>query len=83
MRVKLNKRVGLAALFGLLMCAASWLQPHAFLQINLLAYMFAVIVSGNPHQPSAALAFVAVWIQWTAVGYGVSIVFFPRQANDR
>jgi len=76
------KRAGFAALFGVAMCVAFWLRPDGIVgDLSGPALMLGLVASGNVHQPSEVVFFLAMWAQWSAVAYGASIVFFPRRTT--
>ena len=57
-----------------------WL-PNQWATLNFPAFFFGCIVSGNVHSPNEIAAFIALFLQWFAVGCVLSLFFIRRQAS--
>jgi hypothetical protein len=82
MQLRRYRRAAIAAVLGLVLSSLSSAWSGSVVGLFLLpAYVLGGIVSGNPHAPSEVVAYAALWAEWTVVVYGLSVIFFPRQAR--
>jgi hypothetical protein len=49
--------------------------PNRYREVHMVAYMVAMLASGNFHQPSQLAFYTMAGTQWFAVGFAVSYVF--------
>ena len=52
---------------------------NVLVMVNALPVAVGFAVSGNVHQPSVAVTYASIFVQWAALGYGVSLLLFRRQ----
>ena len=73
--------------FWLLHSAASPLYEYAIWHplpgnilgyLGLPAFLAGVVVSGNVHQPGAAVAYLALFVEWFGLAYLCSLMLFRR-----
>jgi hypothetical protein len=54
-----------------------WLK-NQWIRLNLPAIVLGSIVSGNIHSPSIIATYAALFIQWFAFGYILSVIFIRK-----
>jgi len=84
MQLKRYRRVAGAAGLGLLLSVLTLTWPNGVLGLLVFPpYVLGGLASGNQHAPLLLVVYLALWGELTFVGYGLSVIFFPREARSQ